>query len=633
MKKTISVDLNGRNFIIEEDAHARLNGYLEDIKKHFGSGANVEEVMSDIEASIAEKLQSTITTYKNVVTLEDIENLIRVMGTSEDFDQAIGGERSETRETRGETRETKEEPQMKRKLYRDMDNAVLAGVASGLGAYFDIDPVIFRVLFIVFTLTGGFAILVYIALWIAMPEATTINQKLEMKGKAPTLSSLEEWTQSKEFKKVKSTFRKVLEVPFTVLRAIFGVIAKIWKCIVPVIRIFFGLLFIIGSACVLVGLGIATLYTILNLNAPYQFVHIPISELASSVPFIWILATGFFSLAIPTVFFLAGGVALLRKKAMMSFSLGSILVGLWMIAGITCCAVSLRYAPDLFTKMRSYPALQQEERTVDFSKNIESVSVSGRHIQLVLSSGTSTEAVLEGRQIDLDNVEVNEKDGEIMIIQKEKKEDEKICIGCDMQRVTVSMNADALKHINATDGANIYINGALKNEPSVEATDGANISWNNANEQSIRADISNQAQFRVSGDAKNMILTFDDANGYAQDVSAKSVILTVKGSSNAVLGKVEKLNVDSSDEGTVLYIGKPVITGNYPESNVVSYTVITKDEYDRIQERRYQDEENGLTGNPTSTAITNGNAFILIQQKSLSETILERIENTFQFMR
>lgn len=56
-----------------------------------------------------------------------------------------------------------------RRLTRDRDG-VVGGVAGGLGRYFGVDPVVVRVLFVILAITGGFGVLLYAILWIAVPE-------------------------------------------------------------------------------------------------------------------------------------------------------------------------------------------------------------------------------------------------------------------------------------------------------------------------------------------------------------------------------------------------------------------------------------------------------------------------------
>ncbi len=58
-------------------------------------------------------------------------------------------------------------------LYRSKSDSVIAGICGGLGEYFNTDPIIFRILFVLAILFGGGGLLVYIILWIAVPEEKT----------------------------------------------------------------------------------------------------------------------------------------------------------------------------------------------------------------------------------------------------------------------------------------------------------------------------------------------------------------------------------------------------------------------------------------------------------------------------
>jgi len=66
-----------------------------------------------------------------------------------------------------------------KKLYRSETNRVLAGVAGGLGEYFVIDPVIIRLVLVLMTIFGGSGILIYIVLWIIIPNENDIDKDSE----------------------------------------------------------------------------------------------------------------------------------------------------------------------------------------------------------------------------------------------------------------------------------------------------------------------------------------------------------------------------------------------------------------------------------------------------------------------
>src|SRR5690554_5687631 len=169
MKKTTTINLAGMVYHIEEDAFQILKDYLTDIKRVFSSQEGVEEMVADIESRIAELFQERLNKNKEVVTYADVEEVISIMGSPNQFDEDY--DEAEYEENKSET-QFNQKAESKR-LYRDTDEGMLAGVSAGLGHYLNIDPVLIRVLWIVLVLVGGSGVLVYIIAWIAIPEAKT----------------------------------------------------------------------------------------------------------------------------------------------------------------------------------------------------------------------------------------------------------------------------------------------------------------------------------------------------------------------------------------------------------------------------------------------------------------------------
>jgi phage shock protein C len=64
----------------------------------------------------------------------------------------------------------KEEKDGIRRVYRSKKNKMLAGVCGGIAEYFEIDPVLVRLLFVLFTLMGFAGIILYLVAWLIMPE-------------------------------------------------------------------------------------------------------------------------------------------------------------------------------------------------------------------------------------------------------------------------------------------------------------------------------------------------------------------------------------------------------------------------------------------------------------------------------
>ncbi|PCH68891.1 MAG: hypothetical protein COC06_08640 [Bacteroidales bacterium] len=207
MKKTLTINISGSIFHIDEDAFDKLQAYLRTINSHYGSSEEGREIIIDIEARISEIFQEKLSTKDQVVNIDMIEKTIAIMGKPEEI-FAIDEDSIED-ESNQEHHTTHTARKKKRRLFRDPDHRVLGGVASGLAAYFGIDVVVIRLLFALFFFLGyGFSFLLYVILWIAVPKAVTTTQKLEMKGKKVNISNIEE-TIKDEYKEVKESFEKI----------------------------------------------------------------------------------------------------------------------------------------------------------------------------------------------------------------------------------------------------------------------------------------------------------------------------------------------------------------------------------------------------------------------------------------
>jgi phage shock protein PspC (stress-responsive transcriptional regulator) len=197
MKKTISINLNGMLFNIDEDAYNQLETYLKRIEAHFSGQDESSEIMNDIEARIAELLNERLGGGKKAVSLDDVEEVIKTMGNPDEFGEA--GQEDQSRQHDHYTHRP-------RRIYRDPDNRVLGGVCGGMGAYMNIDPVIFRIIFVVIFFGLGIGLLIYLVLWIVIPEASTTAQKLEMRGDPVNVSNIGSFIKE-EFENVKKSFK------------------------------------------------------------------------------------------------------------------------------------------------------------------------------------------------------------------------------------------------------------------------------------------------------------------------------------------------------------------------------------------------------------------------------------------
>lgn len=213
MKKTISINISGSIFHIEEDGYDKLRNYLASVQQYFSTYEDSQEIVTDIENRIAEKLVAKLkTSDRQVVSLDDVNELVAAMGTVADFEAVEEEEVLVTNGGRhsagsGASAGSRSGPVVganpgtyrassaggagayagPRRLVRDLRRKTLGGVAAGLAHYFNIDVVWVRLIFVMLlvglpTLVGatdgpddaagslaGFAFLIYVAMWIALP--------------------------------------------------------------------------------------------------------------------------------------------------------------------------------------------------------------------------------------------------------------------------------------------------------------------------------------------------------------------------------------------------------------------------------------------------------------------------------
>ena len=187
MKNNIRVNINGIIFNIDDDAHKLLRGYLDRLRFHFGTGQSSEEIIFDIEARIAEMFIEKNGSSDAVIDKALVSSVIEAMGEPSEIYDEEQGTNSDSKEEYEYARTSY--GNVKRRLYRDADDKIVGGVASGLAIYFDIDRIWVRLAFVLLTVFG-MSILVYVILWMVIPRATTTAQKLEMRGEEVTLENI-----------------------------------------------------------------------------------------------------------------------------------------------------------------------------------------------------------------------------------------------------------------------------------------------------------------------------------------------------------------------------------------------------------------------------------------------------------
>jgi phage shock protein PspC (stress-responsive transcriptional regulator) len=346
MKKTIKINLSGLVFTLDEDAYQELKNYLDSISSRFRDMKEGNEIITDIESRIAEIFQSRVNDKKEVITLEDVNDVISIMGKPEDFYDAEEEEKEPETSSKRKDYTRKEN----RKLYRDHENAIFGGVGSGLAAYFGIEPWIIRLLLVVLTFPIQVIPIIYIVLWIVLPKALTSGQRLEMRGEKVTVSTIEK-SVKEEYESVKENVKRVsqskeFEKTKNVLGEILHVIGQILLVILKIILVIIGISFAIAGIAALI--AISSLVFFKQALFPPDFwpmIHgIPFAEYFHNFtdPGTYTLFSFalFLVIAIPIVTLIYGGIKLIFRFKANDKPVGLAGLVLWLLSLITVVTIA-----------------------------------------------------------------------------------------------------------------------------------------------------------------------------------------------------------------------------------------------------------------------------------------------------
>ena len=175
MKKVININFQGRVVPIEETSFELLKNYTDSLRNYFSNEEGRDEIINDIESRIGELFQERIKNGATCITDEDINTIINNMGRPQDFAAADDSEGTSHQATATEGKFNQNYSQFQssgnKRLYRDQNSKILGGVCSGIAAYFNIEPIIIRLVFIF----SGIGFLAYILLWAFLPSSDSVQ--------------------------------------------------------------------------------------------------------------------------------------------------------------------------------------------------------------------------------------------------------------------------------------------------------------------------------------------------------------------------------------------------------------------------------------------------------------------------
>ena len=418
MKKNISINISGIIFHIEEDGYENLKKYLDSINRYFSTFEDSSEILADIESRIAEIFLSRLNEEKQVITSEDVNSLIATMGSVSDFKAAEEPDEAATHTIpppggSGEAppplneprayvppkylyRDQKrkilggvcaglgnyfnvdplwfrlifaallfaggitllvyvimwiivpgsydlDEPEFGKKMFRDPQSKIIGGVSGGVAAYFGIDIILVRVLFIALTFAGGLGFFLYIILWVSLSEARTITDKMQMQGEPVTLSNIES-NIKKNFNiregEPESALTKILLFPFRLLGLLLTALGKIIEPLADIVRV------VIGALIILVGISlvfsiVVTAGVLFGLFASGVFatpwmtefneMDLPIEVFTRAFPG-WIAIAAVVAALVPSIFLILLGASTIAKKLVFQSAVGWTLLALFFVS-------------------------------------------------------------------------------------------------------------------------------------------------------------------------------------------------------------------------------------------------------------------------------------------------------------
>ncbi len=447
MKKTISINISGVIFHIEEDGYDKLKNYLTTVQQYFSTYEDSQEIVTDIENRIAEKLLAKLKSAdKQVVSLEDVNELVAAMGTVADFEaveeeevlvtnggrhsgtsagssqlkgnqtgnpaagsytsQSAGSPYAEPRRlVRDLRRKTLggvaaglahyfnidvvwvrlifvllvaglpalggasngpggffgglsgftfviyiamwialpgvmgiEDDKTVKKFFRNPEDKVLGGVASGIAAYFGVDRGIIRLLFVLGIVFFGVGFLLYIVLWIISPQANTLTEKMEMQGQPITLSNIEHSIKQNlninESPNNESTMTRVLLFPFRAIATIIGglgsALGPLLNGVVSLIRVFAGVLMLILAFAFMIAC-LAVLGAFIGFESGAHFGDLPIGMIRNDITSPMMLSA-FLAGIIPSFGLAILGVMLIMGRSVLSSRTALTLAGVWLVS-------------------------------------------------------------------------------------------------------------------------------------------------------------------------------------------------------------------------------------------------------------------------------------------------------------
>jgi phage shock protein PspC (stress-responsive transcriptional regulator)/uncharacterized membrane protein YcgQ (UPF0703/DUF1980 family) len=358
--------MSGIIFHIEEEAYEYLKDYITKIKTHFAFYQDSGEIISDIEIRISEMFSEILLKEnKQVITYNDIESVETRMGKPSEF--SLDEEDAE---------QTQFAESNNRKLYRDIDDKIIAGVCAGISHYFNVEAKWTRIAFAFLFIFYGFGLIPYIILWLILPKAKTRTEKMEMKGERINIQTFQKNIEE-ELSDVKNTFMNaskgmqsgfgklginLRDMSNNITKIILNILQVIFKAFGYLLITIIGIWLVLSFIALLVFLGYlgnSEASTIFPLNALNVSLRAPIIISGFILIFIPLLSLGLFT------------VKIVSKNTLYNKTLSFSLLMVWVLALTTAVYCLAKNSAD-FKEQATYSENVPLEKTAQNSYTLSS---------------------------------------------------------------------------------------------------------------------------------------------------------------------------------------------------------------------------------------------------------------------
>lgn len=528
MKKTLNINLNGYVFNIDEDAYQVLNQYLEDLGRHFAADEK-EEILKDIEARVAELFSEKLV-GRNVVEMQDVQAVIEQLGQPNQFEDE-SGTHSEAQYAEAQQPFTAGDRRKFRKLYRDSANKKIGGVAAGVAAYMDWDPTLVRILILlVMILSLGWTVFIYILMWIFIPEANSVAQRLEMQGVEPTAENIGSYAATTD----------------TTTASTPSPLAKILKVIAIVVLS-------------IIGIGLfASVMGVLVLSIMLIFHLLPI---AVSLNEILLLASIGLFLIIPAIAIVMFCVYLVGNRKPRHKWTAWVLLGLWLasIVGMSVFGVNaynhrdkwdseeiqnglLKYWDDDDADYDEQYYSNEDRDNGDFHAIDAEEAITVRFVQ-----GDSTSVEVKAPQSKIGKVRTDIRNG-VLYIRNENQNMK------GNQHIIVCVTAPQLDKIKMSEACNFECEGDV-NFPKLEVQ------------------VEEASRVKLAGKIDTLNVRAEEAaHADLEDVTADVATIRAEEASHVAMGTARELRIQTAEASAVTYKGKPQLL----QKSSSEFSVVTK---------------------------------------------------------